>query len=99
MSLAPTLIQSSAPSAAHAAHAAAEEQSAAAPATVGVVKWFNDQKGFGFLCDDEGRDVFVHYAVIDGQGFKTLAEGESVRYDFVDGPKGRRATRVVRDAE
>ena len=62
----------------------------------GRVKWFNDQKGFGFICDDEGRDVFVHYGVIDGEGFKTLADGETVNYSFVDGPKGRRATRVIR---
>ena len=64
----------------------------------GRVKWFNDQKGFGFI-DDAGRDVFVHYAVIEGSGFKTLKDGESVRYAFTDGPKGRRATRVVRIAE
>ena len=62
----------------------------------GQVKWFNDQKGFGFICDDEGRDVFVHYGVIDGEGFKTLTDGENVRYSFIDGPKGRRATRVIR---
>ena len=67
------------------------------PASVGQVKWFNDQKGFGFISDDEGRDVFVHYATIEGVGFKTLGDGETVRYDFVDGPKGRRATRVVRE--
>jgi CspA family cold shock protein len=67
-------------------------------ACAGRVKWFNDQKGFGFIVDDEGRDVFVHYGVIEGEGFKTLAEGETVHYDFSDGPKGRRATRVVRAA-
>ena len=62
----------------------------------GRVKWFNDQKGFGFICDDEGRDVFVHYGVIEGEGYKTLSEGETVQYEFADGPKGRRATRVAR---
>lgn len=64
----------------------------------GRVKWFNDQKGFGFILDDEGQDVFVHYGVIEGEGFKTLSEGETVRYNVADGPKGRRATRVVRSA-
>ena len=64
----------------------------------GSVKWFNDQKGFGFLLDDKDRDVFVHYAVIEGEGFKTLEEGEVVQYEVEDGPKGLRATRVVRGA-
>lgn len=73
------------------------QPAAVPPAKVGTVKWFNDQKGFGFVVDEEGRDVFVHYAVITGGGFKTLEEGESVGYDVQDGPKGRRATRVVRD--
>ena len=65
-------------------------------ALAGRVKWFNDQKGFGFIVDDEGRDVFVHYGVIDGEGFKTLEDGEAVHYDVLDSPKGLRATRVVR---
>ncbi len=68
-----------------------------APLLVGRVKWFNDQKGFGFISDDGDRDVFVHYGVIEGEGHKTLAEGETVRYDCIDGEKGLRATRVVRD--
>jgi CspA family cold shock protein len=71
----------------------------ALPSTSGSVKWFNDQKGFGFILDSEGRDVFVHYAVIEGGGFKTLEENEAVLYDVEDGPKGRRATRVVRQSE
>ena len=62
----------------------------------GKVKWFNDQKGFGFIQTENGRDVFVHHSVIQGDGFKTLQENESVEYDFEDGPKGMKATKVRR---
>ena len=62
----------------------------------GVVKWFNDKKGFGFVVDSEGRDVFVHYATIEGSGFRTLEDGETVRFDYIDSDKGRKATRVER---
>ena len=62
----------------------------------GKVKWFNDQKGFGFLSSETGKDVFVHHSVIEGQGFRTLADGESVEYEAEDGPKGSKATRVKR---
>jgi CspA family cold shock protein len=62
----------------------------------GKVKWFNDQKGFGFIASEQGRDVFVHHSVIEGTGFRTLQENESVEYDFEDGPKGMKATKVVR---
>ena len=63
----------------------------------GKVKWFNDQKGFGFICSDNGgRDIFVHHSVIEGTGFKTLQDGEMVEYEFEEGPKGAKATRVRR---
>jgi CspA family cold shock protein len=63
----------------------------------GKVKWFNDQKGFGFIASEQGnKDVFVHHSVIEGQGFRTLQDGESVEYDAEDGPKGLKATRVKR---
>jgi CspA family cold shock protein len=62
----------------------------------GKVKWFNDQKGFGFISTENGKDVFVHHSVIQGDGFKTLQENESVEYDFEDGPKGMKATKVRR---
>ncbi len=62
----------------------------------GKVKWFNDQKGFGFISSEEGKDVFVHHSVIEGEGFRTLQDGESVDYEAEDGPKGSKATRVKR---
>ena len=66
----------------------------------GKVKWFNDQKGFGFISAEvDQRDVFVHHSVIESQGFRTLADGETVEYDAEDGPKGLKATRVKRAAE
>ena len=64
--------------------------------TVGTVKWFNDSKGFGFITpEDGGKDCFVHHTAIQMQGFKTLAEGERVEFDVVDGPKGPAAENVV----
>ena len=62
----------------------------------GKVKWFNDQKGFGFISTEQGKDVFVHHSVIEGQGFKTLQENETVEYEFEDGPKGMKALKVRR---
>ena len=62
----------------------------------GKIKWFNDQKGFGFIFAEDGRDVFVHHSVIEGQGFKTLQDGESVDYEAEESPKGLKATRVRR---
>jgi len=62
----------------------------------GVVKWFNDAKGFGFIEHPSGKDVFVHYSVIQSEGFKTLKDGEEVEYEIKEGPKGLHAARVTR---
>ena len=65
----------------------------------GKVKWFNDQKGFGFISAEENaKDVFVHHSVIEGEGFHTLQDGETVEYEAEDGPKGLKALRVKRVA-
>ena len=63
----------------------------------GVVKWFNDSKGFGFIQQENGEDVFVHYSSIQGQGFKTLTEGQAVTFDIVQGNKGLQASNVNKD--
>jgi CspA family cold shock protein len=62
----------------------------------GTVKWFNEAKGFGFIAQESGKDVFVHYSAISGAGFKTLNEGDTVEFDIVDGPKGPSAANVVK---
>ncbi len=62
----------------------------------GVVKWFNDAKGFGFIEHSSGSDVFVHYSAIVTEGFKTLKDGEEVEYEMKQGPKGFQAVKVVR---
>jgi CspA family cold shock protein len=62
----------------------------------GIVKWFNDQKGFGFIEQEDGPDVFVHHSAINGSGFKTLNEGERVTFDVEQGKKGPAATNVNR---
>ncbi len=60
----------------------------------GTVKWFNEAKGFGFIEQDSGPDVFVHFSAIQGEGFKTLNEGDRVSFDVVKGPKGPQAENV-----
>ena len=62
----------------------------------GTVKWFDDAKGFGFLQQDGGGDVFVHHTEINMQGFKTLAEGDRVEFETTQGPKGPKATNVAK---
>jgi CspA family cold shock protein len=60
----------------------------------GTVKWFNDAKGFGFIAQDGGKDVFVHHTAIMADGFRSLAEGDAVEFEIVDGPKGLQASNV-----
>jgi CspA family cold shock protein len=62
----------------------------------GTVKWFNDSKGFGFLEQEDGTDVFVHFSAIAGNGFKSLSEGDAVEFEVVKGPKGLQAANVSR---
>lgn len=62
----------------------------------GTVKWFSNQKGFGFITSESGQDVFVHHSVIQGDGYKSLEEGQQVEFEAQQGPKGEQATSVVK---
>ena len=62
----------------------------------GKVKWFNDSKGYGFIEQDSGKDVFVHFSAINMDGYKTLKEGQEVEFEITEGPKGPQATNVMR---
>ncbi len=62
----------------------------------GTVKWFNAKKGYGFISDEQGKDVFVHFSALNMDGFKELKDGESVEFDVVDGEKGPQAANVIR---
>ena len=62
--------------------------------TTGTVKWFSNEKGYGFIAQSDGDDVFVHFSAITGEGYKTLQEGQEVEFDVVDGPKGKQAANV-----
>jgi len=62
----------------------------------GTVKWFSNQKGYGFITPENGKDVFVHHSVIQGDGYKSLNEGQQVEFEITNGPKGEQATNVVK---
>ncbi len=65
----------------------------------GTVKWFNDAKGYGFISQTDGDDVFVHFSAIQGDGFKTLEEGQNVNFEIVQGPKGLQAANVTKGSD
>jgi CspA family cold shock protein len=63
---------------------------------IGVVKWFSDEKGYGFIIMEDGQEIFVHHSSIDGNGFRSLEKGEAVTFEVVENPKGRQAVKVNR---
>jgi CspA family cold shock protein len=63
---------------------------------IGRVKWFNDSKGYGFIEQEGGKDIFVHYTAIEGDGFKSLAEGQKVEFEIIEGAKGPQAAKVIK---
>ena len=80
----------------HAKHRARIANQEGSPVARGKVKWFNAQKGYGFITADDGQDVFVHYSAISGEGFRSLQEGESVEFEIAQGPKGLQAANVTK---
>jgi cold shock protein len=78
--------------------AMSEEMTEQVVGAEGVVKWFDSRKGFGFIVGPQGQDIFTHFSVIEGDGFRVLRDGSKVHYDAVKGPKGWRATRVEQPA-
>ncbi len=62
----------------------------------GIVKWFNNQKGYGFICNEEGKDIFVHYTGLNMEGFRTVSEGDEVEFEIIEGEKGPQAINVVK---
>jgi cold shock protein len=66
--------------------------------STGKVKWFNEVKGYGFITTDDGKDVFIHYSAIKGDGFRTLNEGDAVEFEITEGPKGPQAVNVTKKA-
>jgi CspA family cold shock protein len=73
-----------------------EKEETSSMSVEGTIKWFNEKKGFGFIQQDNGPDVFVHYSSIKADGFKTLAEGQRVQFDIEEGAKGPKAVNVVK---
>ena len=63
---------------------------------IGIVKWFSNEKGYGFITPEGGKDVFVHHSAVQGDGYKSLDEGQKVEFDITNGPKGEQATNVVK---